>query len=196
MFKITEEEIKKILPLKGPAFDEVKKYLEKYNNEYIVVKCGGSVLINQNLLKNFIYDISILYKLGLKPIIIHGGGKRISKKLNEFGIIINEMRRVLKKDGLTSHEVDLKDHLNKSLNNLRFSKRIWESKFFSNSGFYTNRIRYSEIIKIFETNGFNVQILRKKMWNKFPIDINSVHKDFRDEPSEEILISSFNLIAS
>ena len=117
-------------------------------------------------------------------------------KLNEFGIIINEMRRVLKKDGLTSHEVDLKDHLNKSLNNLRFSKRIWESKFFSNSGFYTNRIRYSEIIKIFETNGFNVQILRKKMWNKFPIDINSVHKDFRDEPSEEILISSFNLIAS
>mgnify|MGYP001297081703 FL=1 len=86
MFKITEEEIKKILPLKGPAFDEVKKYLEKYNNEYIVVKCGGSVLINQNLLKNFIYDISILYKLGLKPIIIHGGGKRISKKLNEFGI--------------------------------------------------------------------------------------------------------------
>ena len=95
MFKITDEEIRKILPIKGPSFDEVKRYLEKYNDEYIVIKCGGSVLVDQNLLKNFIYDISILHKLGLTPIIIHGGGKRISKKLNELGIksdFINGLR--------------------------------------------------------------------------------------------------------
>ncbi len=54
MFKITEEEIRKILPIKGPSFDEVKRYLEKYNDEYIVIKCGGSVLVDQNLLNNFI----------------------------------------------------------------------------------------------------------------------------------------------
>jgi acetylglutamate kinase len=86
MPKITEEEIKKFLPLKGPSFEEVKNYLEKYNNEYIVIKCGGSVLINQNLFDNFIGDISILNKLGFIPIIIHGGGKKISSKLNEAGI--------------------------------------------------------------------------------------------------------------
>ena len=38
MSKITEEEIQKILPVKGPSFEEVKNYLEKYNNEYIIIK--------------------------------------------------------------------------------------------------------------------------------------------------------------
>jgi acetylglutamate kinase len=89
MPKITEEEIKEILPLKGPSFEEVKNYLKKYNNEYVVVKCGGSVLVDQNLFRNFINDISILNKLGFIPIIIHGGGKRISNKLNEAGIKSN-----------------------------------------------------------------------------------------------------------
>ena len=89
MSKIIEEEIKKILPIKGPSLDEVKNYLEKYNDEYIVIKCGGSVLVNHNLFINFINDISILNKLGFIPIIIHGGGKRISMKLNEEGIKSN-----------------------------------------------------------------------------------------------------------
>ena len=95
MSKITEEEIKKILPLKGPSFEEVKKYLDKYNDEYIVIKCGGSVLVNKNLFDNFINDISILNKLGFMPVVIHGGGKRISNKLNEAGIksdFINGLR--------------------------------------------------------------------------------------------------------
>ena len=89
MSKITEEEIQKILPVKGPSFEEVKNYLEKYNNEYIIIKCGGSVLVDQDLFNNFINDISILNKLGFIPIIIHGGGKRISIKLNEAGIKSN-----------------------------------------------------------------------------------------------------------
>ena len=89
MSKITDEEIKKILPLKGPSFEEVKNYLEKYNDEYIVIKCGGSVLVDQNLFNNFINDISILNKLGFIPIIVHGGGKRISIKLDEAGIKSN-----------------------------------------------------------------------------------------------------------
>ena len=89
MSKISEEEIQKILPIKGPSLDEVKNYLEKYNDEFIVIKCGGSVLVNNNLFINFINDISILKKLGFIPIIIHGGGKRISMKLNEEGIKSN-----------------------------------------------------------------------------------------------------------
>ena len=89
MSRITEKEIKKILPLKGPSFEEVKNYLEKYNDEYIVIKCGGSVLNDQNLFNNFIDDISVLNKLGFIPIIIHGGGKRISKRLGEAGIKSN-----------------------------------------------------------------------------------------------------------
>ena len=86
MLDIKEEELKTILPLDGPSTEEVKKYLEKYNDEYIVVKCGGSVLIDQNLFDIFIQDISTLNKLGFTPIIIHGGGKRISNKLYEIGL--------------------------------------------------------------------------------------------------------------
>ena len=86
MLDIKEEELKTILPLDGPSTEEVKKYLEKYNDEYIVIKCGGSVLIDQNLFDIFIQDISTLNKLGFNPIIVHGGGKRISNKLNEIGL--------------------------------------------------------------------------------------------------------------
>jgi acetylglutamate kinase len=86
MLEIKEEELKKILPSDGPSIDEVKKYLEKYNDEYIVIKCGGSVLVDQNLFNIFINDIVTLNKLGFIPIVIHGGGKRISNKLNDLGI--------------------------------------------------------------------------------------------------------------
>ena len=86
MLDIKEEELKTILPLDGPSTEKVQKYLEKYNDEYIVIKCGGSVLIDQNLFDIFIKDISTLNKLGFTPIIVHGGGKRISNKLNEIGL--------------------------------------------------------------------------------------------------------------
>ena len=81
-----EEELANILPKDGPSVQEVKKYLDKYNNEFIVIKCGGSVLIDQNLLDIFIKDISVLKKIGLSPIIVHGGGKRINNKLSEVNI--------------------------------------------------------------------------------------------------------------
>ena len=100
MSKIKEAEIHKILPVKGPSIEEVNNYLEKYNDEYIVIKCGGSVLVNQDLFNNFINDISILNKLGFIPIIVHGGGKRISNKLNTAGIksnFINGLRVTDKK---------------------------------------------------------------------------------------------------
>ncbi len=86
MLDIKEEKLKTILPLDGPSTEEVKKYLEKYNDEYIVIKCGGSVLIDQNLFDIFIQDISTLNKLGFTPIIVHGGGKRINNKLDEIGL--------------------------------------------------------------------------------------------------------------
>jgi acetylglutamate kinase len=100
MLEIKEEELKKILPSDGPSINEVKNYLEKYNDEYIVIKCGGSVLVNQDLFNIFIRDISVLNKLGFIPIIVHGGGKRISNKLNELGIKSNFIKglRVTEKE--------------------------------------------------------------------------------------------------
>ena len=86
MAAIEEVNLEKILPSNGPSIDEVKKYLEKYNDEKIVIKCGGSVLIDPNLFNLFISDIAIMKKLGLTPTIVHGGGKRINNKLKELNI--------------------------------------------------------------------------------------------------------------
>ena len=79
----SNEELLKILPSGGPKLAEVQKYIDKYNEDYIVIKCGGSVLIDQILFDQLIEDISILNKLGLNIIVVHGGGKNIKKKLDE-----------------------------------------------------------------------------------------------------------------
>ena len=89
MSSLKEEELLKILPKNGPSLEEVKKYLDKYNEEFIVIKCGGSVLIKPNLFNIFIQDVAVLKKLGLSPIIVHGGGKRINNKLSELNIKSN-----------------------------------------------------------------------------------------------------------
>jgi len=95
MSSLKEEELTNILPKDGPTVKEVKKYLEKYNDEFIVIKCGGSVLIDPKLFKIFIEDVAVLKKLGFNPIVIHGGGKRINNKLDELNIksdFINGLR--------------------------------------------------------------------------------------------------------
>ena len=85
--KSTEEvNLESILPSNGPSINEVKKYLNKYKNEYIVVKIGGSVLNDKNLFKILIEDISILKKMNFNPILVHGGGKRLTAKLNQLNV--------------------------------------------------------------------------------------------------------------
>ena len=89
MTAIEEVNLKTILPSNGPSIQEVKKYLEKYTNEKIVIKCGGNVLIDPNLFNLFISDVVVMKKLGLTPTIVHGGGKRINNKLKELNIESN-----------------------------------------------------------------------------------------------------------
>ena len=79
-------EIEKIVPKDGPSIVEVKKYIDKYKNELIVIKYGGNVFIDRNIFNNFISDISILNKLGLSIIIVHGGGPRIKRELEKSNI--------------------------------------------------------------------------------------------------------------
>jgi len=78
--------LEKIIPKDGPSIEEVEKYVKKYSNELIVIKCGGSVLLDENLFNQFIEDISVINKLGLSAIVVHGGGKNIKKKLDKYKI--------------------------------------------------------------------------------------------------------------
>jgi len=100
MSLLKEKELIKILPKGGPTVEEVKKYLKKYNDEFIVIKCGGSILIDPKLFKIFIKDVVVLKRLGFNPVIVHGGGKRINSKLSEVSIKSNFINglRVTDKD--------------------------------------------------------------------------------------------------
>ena len=82
----TDNKIKKFWPKNGPSVQQIDKYVKKYLKEKIVIKCGGRVLLDPELFNNFIEDVSILKKLGLTPIVVHGGGPRIKKKLDELNI--------------------------------------------------------------------------------------------------------------
>ena len=86
MKSIEEVNLESILPSNGPSIEEVKKYLNKFKNEYIVIKIGGSVLNDERLFKILIEDISILKKMNFNPILVHGGGKRLTAKLNQLNI--------------------------------------------------------------------------------------------------------------
>jgi len=79
--KISPEEIKNFWPKDAPNIDNVPKYVSKYRNEKIVIKYGGNVLIDKGVFNNFILDINILNKLGLSVIVVHGGGPRIKREL-------------------------------------------------------------------------------------------------------------------
>ena len=79
-------DIKKFWPKNGPSISEVEKYVKKYSKEKIVIKCGGKVLLDESLLNSLIEDVAILKKLGLTPILVHGGGLGIKKKLDAQNI--------------------------------------------------------------------------------------------------------------
>jgi acetylglutamate kinase len=89
MSSLKEEDLINILPKDGPTVKETIRYLEKYTKDFIIIKMGGSVLSNRDLFNNLIQDVVILKKLGLSIFLIHGGGSKISKKLNDLNIKSN-----------------------------------------------------------------------------------------------------------
>ena len=92
---ISLDEIKEFWPDKAPDINIVQKYIKKYENEKIVIKYGGNVLIDRNVFNNFISDINVLNRLGLSVVVVHGGGPRIKRELDKKKIIskfINGLR--------------------------------------------------------------------------------------------------------
>ena len=70
---------------KAEILIEALPYIQKFNRKIIVVKYGGSAMSNEELQKNVIQDVTLLKLVGFKPIIVHGGGKAISKWVGKVG---------------------------------------------------------------------------------------------------------------
>lgn len=64
---------------KAQVLIEALPYIQKFNNKKVVVKYGGSAMLDEELQLNVIKDVALLKLVGMKPIIVHGGGKEISK---------------------------------------------------------------------------------------------------------------------
>ena len=80
---------------KAEVLIEALPYIQRFNRKIIVVKYGGSAMIDEELQQNVIKDVTLLKLTGFKPIIVHGGGKEISRWVNKVGMepkFINGLR--------------------------------------------------------------------------------------------------------
>lgn len=81
---------------KAEVLIEALPYIQRFNRKIIVVKYGGSVMVDEELKKNVIQDVTLLKLVGFKPIIVHGGGKEISKWVGKVGmepVFVNGLRK-------------------------------------------------------------------------------------------------------
>ena len=79
-----EKDMEKVLA-KAEVLIEALPYIQRFNRKIIVVKYGGSAMSNEELQKNVIKDVALLKLVGFKPIIVHGGGKEISRWVGKVG---------------------------------------------------------------------------------------------------------------
>ncbi len=112
----------------------------------------------------------------------------------EFLETMQECRRILKPTGVCSHQIDLRDHLEGALNNLRFSERVWESEFFARSGFYTNRIQREQMLQLFTQAGFSVECSEVQRWSALPTPRSKLNKQFKDLGEDELCIYAFDVL--
>jgi SAM-dependent methyltransferase len=113
----------------------------------------------------------------------------------EFDALIAEMFRILRPGGTAHHTIDLTDHLGGKLNSLQFAPAVWEHPLFAEAGFYTNRLRYTEIVQRFRASGFEVAVPQMSRWNALPTPRHRLAQPFRALPDDELLIATFHLCA-
>ncbi len=80
---------------KAEVLIEALPYIQRFNRKIVVVKYGGSAMVDEELKYHVIQDVVLLKLVGFKPIIVHGGGKEISKWVNKVGMepkFINGLR--------------------------------------------------------------------------------------------------------
>ncbi len=116
-------------------------------------------------------------------------------RLYELEELISQMYRVTKPGGIISHNINYKDHLSESLNNLRFSEKIWESDFLANSGFYTNRVPAIKMHNLFKNKGFQIVKESFGSWKELPIPRSKISKEFKSFSDRELSNCTSSFIA-
>lgn len=71
--------------LKAEILSQALPYIQKYNNKIVVIKYGGNAMVNEELKMNVITDVVLLSEIGIKVILVHGGGPEINQTLKKIG---------------------------------------------------------------------------------------------------------------
>jgi len=113
---------------------------------------------------------------------------------NQFVLTLRELRRIQRPGGVASHTIPIKDIIGGKLNDLRFGPGIWESPLMANSRFYTNRLRYQELLRLFRDAGFEPEVIRKTEWETLPTPRGKMAKEFAMLPEEDLKVSDFDVL--
>ena len=105
--------------MKAEVLIEALPYIQKFNRKIIVVKYGGSAMVDEELKRKVIEDVVLLKLVGFKPIIVHGGGKEISKWVDKVGMETNFINGLRVTDEATMEIAEMVlNKVNKNLVNL------------------------------------------------------------------------------
>lgn len=111
-----EEKMMQEIMRKAEVLIEALPYIQRFNRKIIVVKYGGSAMVDEELKKNVIRDVTLLKLVGFKPIIVHGGGKEISKWVSKVGMEPEFINGLRKTDAATMEIAEMVlNKVNKSL---------------------------------------------------------------------------------
>lgn len=101
---------------KANVLIEALPYIQRFNRKTIVIKYGGSAMVDEELKQHVIQDVALLKLVGFKPIIVHGGGKEISKWVKKAGMVPEFVNGLRKTDAATMEVAEMVlNRVNKSL---------------------------------------------------------------------------------
>ena len=101
---------------KANVLIEALPYIQRFNRKIIVIKYGGSAMVDEELKQHVIQDVTLLKLVGVKPIIVHGGGKEISKWVKKAGMVPEFVNGLRKTDAATMEVAEMVlNRVNKSL---------------------------------------------------------------------------------
>lgn len=165
-------------PVSGAPFKTIQDMLRETNAIYLTEGIN-SLRVLPELSIDFIFSQAVLEHIAL----------------SEFQETMHSLFRLLRRGGISSHRVDLQDHLANSLHSLRFSRAAWESGIMANSGFYTNRLRASQILNVIQAVGYQIKKYQPNMWQELPVSQHKLHSDFANFEPRDLMVRGFDIIA-
>lgn len=122
----------------------------------------------------------------------HSVVEHIRKK--DFDATMENLIRILNPMGRISHIVDLQDHLNHALNNLRFPDAFWEHEIIANAGFYTNRLGYDRALESMRAGGAQILETESGCWEALPTPRKKMAARFQTQHEDDLRVRTYSVL--